>query len=387
MRKQLVALGGVGVGAAFMYLFDPDRGSRRRGLLRDKLAAAANKIPDGMSATARDLRNRAKGLSAGVRSKISSGEPPTDQVVEARVRSKLGRVVSHPHAIQVTTNRGQVTLSGPILAHEVPELLSCIKAVNGVKDVINQLEEHKQAGDIPALQGGRQRPGYRTEFMQENWSPAARLLAAVAGSALAGVGLKRRDALGVGMGVGGALLCARGVTNVEIERLVGFGGGRRAVDLQKQINVAAPVETVYDFWSDVENFPLFMSKVIEVRDHGNGQSHWVVEGPGGVRFEWDAVITRQVPNELLAWKSVPGSAVQSAGIVRFMPNDDQTSIDIKLSYNPPAGALGHGIASMLGSDPKTLMDADLMRMKSLIETGNIPHDSAANRYGIAGQNM
>ena len=387
MRKQLVALGGAGFGAALMYLFDPDRGSRRRALLRDKFAAAANKVPDAVSATARDLRNRAKGFAAEARSKVSSGKPPSDQQLEARVRSKLGRVVSHPHAIQATANQGQVTLSGPILAHEVSDLLSCIKAVDGVTEVINQLEEHKQAGDIPALQGGRPRPGYRPEFMQENWSPTARLLAALAGSALAGAGLRRRDALGVGMGVGGALLCARGVTNVEIERLVGLGGGRRAVDLQKTINVAAPVETVYDFWSDVENFPLFMSKVIEVRDLGNGQSHWVVEGPGGVRFEWDAVITRQVPNELLAWKSVPGSTVQSAGIVRFMSNNGQTSIDIKLSYNPPAGALGHGIASLFGSDPKTLMDQDLMRMKSLIETGNIPHDSAANRYGIAGQNM
>jgi uncharacterized membrane protein len=62
-----------------------------------------------------------------------------------------------------------------------------------------------------------------------------------------------------------------------------------------------------------------------------------------------------------------------------MPNNGQTSIDVKLSYNPPAGAVGHGIASLLGSDPKGLMDADLMRMKSLIETGNIPRDAAANR--------
>lgn len=153
MRKQLVALFGVGVGAAVMYLFDPDRGSRRRALLRDKLATAANKVPDAMSATARDLRNRAKGLAAAARSKVSSSEPATDQVVEARVRSKLGRVVSHPHAIHVTTHRGQVTLSGPILAPEVPELMSRIKAVDGVKDVVNQLEEHEQSGNIPALQG------------------------------------------------------------------------------------------------------------------------------------------------------------------------------------------------------------------------------------------
>lgn len=228
MRKELVGLGGAGFGAVLMYMFDPDRGSRRRALLRDKVASAANKLPDAMSATGRDLRNRAVGLYAGARSKFSSTDTPPDQKLEARVRTKLGRIVSHPHAIQVTSNEGRVTLSGPILASEVPELLSCVSACDGVTDVINELEEHKQAGDIPALQGGRQRPGYRTEFMQENWSPSARLIAALAGSALAGAGLKRRDALGVGLGVGGALLAARGVTNMGLERLIGIGGGRSA---------------------------------------------------------------------------------------------------------------------------------------------------------------
>ena len=381
MRKELVGLSGVGFGAALMYMFDPDRGSRRRALLSDKIASAANKLPDALSATGRDLRNRATGLYAGARTKLSSTGTPSDQKLEARVRSKLGRIVSHPHAIQVTANQGRVTLNGPILTSEVPELVSCVSAIDGVTEVNNELEEHKQAGDIPALQGGRQRPGYRTEFMQENWSPSARVIAALAGTALAGAGLKRRDALGVGLGVGGALLAARGVTNIELQRLMGIGGGRRAVDLQKQINVSAPVEQVYDFWNDVGNFPLFMSNVREVRDLGNGQSHWVVDGPGGIPVEWDAVITQQIPNELLAWKTVPGSTVESAGIVRFMRADGQTSINVRLSYNPPAGAVGHGVAALLGSDPKTLMDEDLMRMKSLIETGKIPHDAAAFRIG------
>ena len=181
-----------------------------------------------MSATGRDLRNRAVGLYAGARSRFSSADTPPDQKLEGRVRAKLGRIVSHPHAIQVTANEGRVTLSGPILASEVPELLSCVSAIDGVTDVINELEEHEQAGDIPALQGGRQRPGYRTEFMQENWSPSARLIAAVAGTALAGAGLKRRDALGVGLCVGGALLGARGLSNIEFTRLMGVGGGRSA---------------------------------------------------------------------------------------------------------------------------------------------------------------
>ena len=60
---------------------------------------------------------------------------------------------------------------------------------------------------------------------------------------------------------------------------------------------------MYEFWTDYENFPLFMSNVREVRDLGGGRSHWVVRGPGGLPIEWDAVLTEQVPGEILAWRS------------------------------------------------------------------------------------
>jgi uncharacterized membrane protein len=163
---------------------------------------------------------------------------------------------------------------------------------------------------------------------------------------------------------------------MPVKRLVGAGAGRRAVELQKTINIDAPVEQVYEFWKDFQNFPRFMSNVREVRT-SNGRSHWVVAGPAGVDVEWDAHITKEIPNQLLAWKSENGSTIESAGLVRFMRNEAEgTSIEIKLSYNPPAGAVGHGIVKMLGVDPKAQMDEDLMRMKTLIETGNPPHDAA-----------
>jgi hypothetical protein len=67
----------------------------------------------------------------------------------------------------------------------------------------------------------------------------------------------------------------------------------------------------------------------------------------------------------LAWKTEPDSAIQHAGIVKFTDNGDETTtIHLRMTYNPPAGALAHGLASLVGSDPKTLLDEDLMRMKS-----------------------
>jgi uncharacterized membrane protein len=379
MNRELALLSGIGLGATLMYLVDPDRGKRRRALMRDRLARATHKVPDAISATARDISNRVQGLTAEATSAFSS-EDVSDEVLVARVRSKLGRIVSHPSSVEVAANQGRVVLSGPILAHEVNDLLACLRAVPGVREVDNLLKVHKQTSNVPGLQGGEPRSGDRFDLMQENWSPTSRLLAGAAGGALAVYGLSRRDAISLSLGAIGIGLIARGVTNLEMKRLVGLGAGRRAVEIQKTINIAASIEQVYDFWKNFENFPSVMSNVQEVRDNGNGTSHWVVKGPMGVPVEWDAVITRDVPNELLAWKSIEGAGVESAGIVHFGRNDDgTTSVQVKLSYNPPAGAIGHAIAALFGSDPKTEMDADLMRMKSMIETGVQPHDAAESK--------
>jgi uncharacterized membrane protein len=383
MNRQLALLGGIGLGAAVMYMVDPDRGKRRRALVRDKLVRATHKAPEAISATARDISNRVRGLTAEAASAFSS-EDVSDEVLVQRIRSKLGRIVSHPSSIQVAANQGLVVLSGPILTHEVNELLSCIRVVPGVNEVESRLEVHKEAGDVPGLQGGERLSGDRLDVMQEHWSPTTRLLAGAAGGALAVYGLSRRDPISLGLGVLGVGLITRGVTNLEMKRLVGLGAGRLAIEIQKTINIAAPLTQVYDFWKNFENFPGVMSNVKEVRDNGNGTSHWVVAGPLGISVEWDAVVTRDVPNELLAWKSVEGANVESAGIVRFGQNEDgTTSVQVTLSYNPPGGAIGHVVATLFGSDPKTEMDADMLRMKSMIETGVQPHDAAERKSAKA----
>jgi hypothetical protein len=218
-----LALGtGVGLGTGLMFLFDPDRGKRRRALLRDKMVAAARLTGDCVEVTARDLRNRTQGVVSSVQSRFSS-EPVDDTKLVERVRAKLGRVVSHPGAIHVTAQNGTVTLSGPILTHELPELLACANTVAGVNEVINNLEAHNEAENHPALQGGRERPGYQFEFFQENWSPTARLIAGAAGASLAFYGGKRADALGAGLGTAGLLLLTRGITNTGLMSLVGWG--------------------------------------------------------------------------------------------------------------------------------------------------------------------
>ena len=218
MNKALLFGTGLGLGTAAMFLLDPDRGKRRRALVRDKFALATRKTGECWQVTTSDLANRTRGTIAAIQSRLSS-EQPDDSVLVDRVRSKLGRIVSHPAAIHVTAENGNVTLSGPILADEVPHLLSCVKWTRGVQDVNNNLEVHAEAGNHPALQGGRERQGSRFEFLQENWSPTARLLAGAAGSALAVYGGTRRGTLGAGLGAAGLLLTTRAITNTDFTHL------------------------------------------------------------------------------------------------------------------------------------------------------------------------
>jgi hypothetical protein len=224
MNKALTFGAGLGIGTGVMYLLDPDRGKRRRALLRDKCVSTTKKTGEGIQTTARDMSNRARGIATTIKSRFTSNESD-DTVLIDRVRSKLGRIVSHPGAIEVTAENGRVTLSGPILESEVDSLLACVKRIQGVNEVSENLEVHSEAGNHPALQGGRKRQAHRFEFLQENWSPAARFVAGAAGASLAVYGGTRRDALGASLGTAGLLLLARGITNTEFKRLAGLDDG------------------------------------------------------------------------------------------------------------------------------------------------------------------
>lgn len=222
MNKGLTFGAGLGLGTGLMFLLDPDRGKRRRALLRDKCVWSARKTGEAAQVTARDIRNRAQGIASSIQSSFNS-EPVDNAKLMERVRSKLGRVVSHPHAIDVSAQNGRITLSGPILTEEVPYLLACVNRVSGVNEVVNHLEPHQAADNHPSLQGGRERQGSRFEFMQENWSPAARFIAGAVGASLAAYGGTRRGALGAGLGTAGLLLLARGVTNTGFSNLWHLG--------------------------------------------------------------------------------------------------------------------------------------------------------------------
>jgi uncharacterized membrane protein len=378
MDKRLAFLMSAGVGAGLMYLLDPDRGRRRRALARDKLVHTGHRVAGSVGTTSRDIKHRARGLLARVRPGRAGGRAPDDVVVQ-RVRSEIGRVVSHPSAITVSAHDGVVTLTGPILTKETNRLLRRARRVRGVRDLVNRLELHTTPDRVPALQGEHRSAGRRRlEFLQSNWSPTARLVAGTTGGVLGLYGVARRDPAGTALAVAGLGVLVRASTNLEFRRLLGLGAGARAIDIRKTMHIAAPIDRVFELWSHPENFPIFMSHVREVRQIDEQRYQWTVTGPAGRSMQWESTITTRIPNELLAWQTDSSAAVQHSGTIRFQPGreKDTTIVNVLLSYNPVAGALGHAVATLFGTNPRREMDRDLLRMKTFIETGTPARDAA-----------
>lgn len=150
------------------------------------------------------------------------------------------------------------------------------------------------------------------------------------------------------------------------------GAAARAADGRQTITVWRPPAEIYNAWRDVESFPRFMRYVESVEARTDGRSHWRARGPFGV-VEWEAEIVADRPNELIAWRSLPGSEVDTAGEVRFRttPDGRGTEIAVEIRYDPPAGGLGRTVARLAGRDPVQEAHDDLRRFKQVIEVGEV----------------
>lgn len=151
MRKGLILLTGLGLGAGLMYVFDPERGKRRRAFARDKVDHLRHRAIDAVGKTKRHTTNRIHGAVAGLEA-FFRYEAAADDVLVERVRSRMGRVVARPHAINVRADRGRVRLGGRITANEVDNLLKCVSSVPGVLALENKLEIYEWADDAPVIE-------------------------------------------------------------------------------------------------------------------------------------------------------------------------------------------------------------------------------------------
>jgi osmotically-inducible protein OsmY len=128
-----------GVGAALMFLLDPDNGKRRRGILKDKSASYMRKAQATEAALVRQTLHHIQGALATIRSRVTPPEPVDDSILTERVRAALGHVVPDAHAIDVKVRDGCVVLKGPVMPEEIGEIVACAERVRGVQQVENRL--------------------------------------------------------------------------------------------------------------------------------------------------------------------------------------------------------------------------------------------------------
>ena len=193
-----------------------------------------------------------------------------------------------------------------------------------------------------------------------------------------GLGSDRNDSgkLGIAMAaVAGVtaldVLCARQLS----ERRDDFGSlPTGIVRVERSVTINRPVDEVYRFWKNFENFPRFMRHVESVEMLGGNRSRWRVSAPAGMTVEWEAEMVDDRDGERVAWRSTEDASVQNSGIVQFKaaPGARGTELRVQLEYLPPAGHLGRSVAWLFGEEPDQQLNDDLRRFKQLMETGEIP---------------
>jgi len=294
----------LGLGAALMYLLDPQQGRKRRNDLANQLESTRRKVRHGADVVVRDATNRTHGM-----------------LVQSQrwLRAQRSRLENR---------RAPGTMASPGIG---PTVAAAKNAV--------------------------------APWQRARWSPAQRALAGIVGAGLATSGYVRGGFLGVGMCVAGVGLIARATAN---ERLGAIAHGK-GFTVDRTLRIDAPVDRVFAFWRNNENLARWMSHVREVTSLGGDRFRWVVDGPAGAPVEWTSELTGVRENRELAWRSEEGSTVDNSGRIRFEPDGDGTRVHIELHYAPPGGMVGEALAKAFGVDPASDMDDDLPKLRRLIE--------------------
>jgi uncharacterized membrane protein len=210
------------------------------------------------------------------------------------------------------------------------------------------------------------------------------MVSLVGGGALAYTGLQRGDLLGIGLSVLGGSLLYRGLsghcmayqtlgvnTASRHSRVASVPAGE-GVKVVRAVTINRSPHELYTFWRQFDNLPNFMEHLVSVRSEGK-RSHWVARAPVGMSVSWDAEIINDQPDRLIAWRSLEGSQIDTAGSVTFAPaaGNRGTTVTVTLKYDPPGGKLGSYLAWLFGEEPSLQISTDLHRFQQLMEAGEI----------------
>lgn len=236
-----------------------------------------------------------------------------------------------------------------------------------------------------------------------NVSETERWINLAGGTGMIAYGLSRKDKAGIVLAALGGTLMWRGASgHSAIYQTLGINTAKRGyakgtgsksgvpyelgLRVDHEICISRLPSEVYTFWRKLDNLPRFMRHLERVDVLDDRKSHWVAKGPAGLKAEWDAEIVNDVENQLIGWRSLPGSQVENGGSVRFDPSGaDSTVVRISLQYNPPAGSIGASFARWFGESPETTIREDLKRLKELMETGTVSAQSDSRPWLLRGK--
>lgn len=175
----------------------------------------------------------------------------------------------------------------------------------------------------------------------------------------------------------GALISKRDKKRARPDDAPGFTGRRGfgAYDVVgRSVTINRPREELFAFWRDFQNLASFMENIVSVKPTGEkGRAVWTIRAPAGRTVEVETEIVREQPGELIAWRSVPGSQIDTEGRVTFKdaPGERGTRVSVRVAYKPPAGELGRLVAKLFQREPEVQARHDLKRFKMLMEAGEI----------------
>lgn len=181
------------------------------------------------------------------------------------------------------------------------------------------------------------------------------------------------------LAVGGGLLLARSSTSRGGKddapgRTARTGRFGDYAVVGKTVTIAKPSrDQLFAFWRDFTNLPSFMDNLKNVETLGDQRSRWTIKAPGGTSVVIETEIAQEKSGELIAWRSVEGSDIDTEGRVQFRdaPGDRGTEVELVIAYKQPLGRAGQAIAKLLQREPAIQARRDLRRFKMLMETGEI----------------
>jgi uncharacterized membrane protein len=225
----------------------------------------------------------------------------------------------------------------------------------------------RRSTDARFLQAQENSVQYTSDSIEPILLPFPRVLLGTSGGLLALYGARQANLSGLFLFCLGMGAVVRSVTNLETVQLVGLAL-HPTFEIRRAIEIDAPIERVFQFLRNSSNYSKFMSFVRNVELTEGQKLKWTALGPSGIRIQWETWVHALLPNRIISWRSVPRSLIMHAGTFSFMSmNQNKTKVEVVMGYAPPAGALGFEILKVLGFDPREHIDADLVKLKGLVE--------------------